>query len=126
VHRAGAPRRILLVEDSDDAREMLQVALERQGHTVLAAAGGRDGIELAASQAPVLVLTVLLVRGLALLPPLLAPAPAGSLTIEVTGEQWWWRLRYLPPGGAAVDLANELHLAVGEPVEFRLASRASC
>jgi cytochrome c oxidase subunit 2 len=71
---------------------------------------------------PVVVLTALLVAGLSLLPPLLAPAPEGSLRIAVTGEQWWWRVRYLPSGGSPVDLANEIRLPLGEPVEFRLAS----
>lgn len=71
---------------------------------------------------PVVVLTVLLVYGLTMLPPLLAPPPEGSLRIAVVGEQWWWRVRYLPPGAPPVELANEIRLPVGEPVEFRLAS----
>lgn len=69
-----------------------------------------------------MVLGVLLVYGLALTPDLLAPAPEGSLRIAVTGEQWWWRVRYLPPGGDPVDLANEIRLPVGERVEFSLES----
>jgi cytochrome c oxidase subunit 2 len=71
---------------------------------------------------PTVLLTVLLAYGLALIPPLLAAPPPGRLTIAITGEQWWWRVRYLAPDGAPVDLANELHLAVGEPVELRLDS----
>jgi cytochrome c oxidase subunit 2 len=71
---------------------------------------------------PTVVLAGLLVYGLALMPGLLTPAPEGSLKIEVTGEQWWWRVRYLPPGGEAVDLANEIRLPVGERVEFHLES----
>ena len=46
------PRRILLVEDNDDAREMLRFALAREGHTVLEAASGHEGIELATSATP--------------------------------------------------------------------------
>ncbi len=65
---------------------------------------------------PTLVLAVLLSFGLAEMPRLLAPAPEGSLQIAVTGEQWWWRVRYLPPGRAPVELANEIRLPVGEPV----------
>ncbi len=60
--------------------------------------------------------------GLSMLPDLVAPAPEGSLKIVVSGEQWWWRVRYLPPGGEAIVLANEIRLPVGEPVEFRLES----
>jgi cytochrome c oxidase subunit 2 len=71
---------------------------------------------------PGVVLTALLVPALLMLPPLLRPAPAGSLTIAVAGEQWWWRVRYLPPGGGAVELANEIRLPLGEPVELRLTS----
>jgi len=71
---------------------------------------------------PTVVLTVLLVYGLAPIPALVGPAPEGSLKIAVTGEQWWWRVRYYPPGGEPVVLANEIRLPVGEPVEFRLDS----
>jgi cytochrome c oxidase subunit 2 len=71
---------------------------------------------------PTVVLTGLLAYGLALMPDLLAPAPEGSLKIVVIGEQWWWRVRYLPPGGEAVELANEIRLPVGERVEFHLES----
>lgn len=71
---------------------------------------------------PTAVLGGLLIQGLAMLPGLLAPAPAGSLQIRVTGHQWWWRVRYLPPDGEPVDLANEIRLPVGRPVEFQLES----
>jgi cytochrome c oxidase subunit 2 len=72
---------------------------------------------------PTALLTVLLVYGLALLPEFLAPARPGSLRVLVTGEQYWWRVRYLPSGRAPVDLANEIRLPVGEEVEFLLESR---
>lgn len=72
---------------------------------------------------PTVVLTVLLVWGLALLPGLLAPAPAGALRVHVAGVQWWWSVRYVRDDGAAVELANEIHLPVGRPVEFELESR---
>lgn len=71
---------------------------------------------------PTLVLAVLLAFGLAELPRLLASPPEGSLRIEVSGEQWWWRVRYLPPGGQEVVLANEIRLPVGERVELLLES----
>ena len=71
---------------------------------------------------PTIVLAVLLVYGLAPIPALVAPAPEGSLKITVSGEQWWWRVRYQPAGGDAALLANEIRLPVGEPVEFRLES----
>lgn len=71
---------------------------------------------------PTCVLAGLLVYGLALLPRLLAAPPPGTLRISVTGEQWWWRVRYHPPEGGPVDLANEIRLPVSEPVEFELSS----
>jgi cytochrome c oxidase subunit 2 len=71
---------------------------------------------------PTVVLAGLLTYGLALLPPLLAPAPEGSLKISVVGEQWWWRVRYHPADGEPVDLANEIRLPLGEPVTFELSS----
>jgi CheY-like chemotaxis protein len=40
-------RRILLVEDNDDAREMLRLVLSRDGHEVLEARDGRTGTEVA-------------------------------------------------------------------------------
>lgn len=71
---------------------------------------------------PAVVLAGLLVYGLAMLPGLVARAPEGSLKIAVTGEQWWWRVRYQLPGGEEIVLANEIRLPVGEPVEFLLDS----
>ncbi len=47
--------------------------------------------------APTVVLTGLLIWGLALLPGLVAPAPADSLKIRVRGAQWWWRVHYQMP-----------------------------
>jgi cytochrome c oxidase subunit 2 len=73
---------------------------------------------------PTVVLTGLLAYGLSLMPALLAPGPAGSLKVAVSGEQWWWRVRYLTSGShdVAVELANEIRLPVGAHVEFHLDS----
>jgi cytochrome c oxidase subunit 2 len=71
---------------------------------------------------PTVTLAALLTYGLSLLPELVAPAPKGALQIAVSGQQWWWRVRYLPSDGAAVESANEIRLPVGEPVEFQLES----
>ena|SRR5438270_3357499 len=46
-------RRILIVDDEDDIREVAQVSLELVGHwEVLTAASGRDGISSARSERP--------------------------------------------------------------------------
>lgn len=71
---------------------------------------------------PAVVLTALLVYGLALIPVLTAPAPPGSLRVDVVGEQWWWRVRYPRPDGTSVELANELHLPLGEATDVHLVS----
>jgi cytochrome c oxidase subunit II len=43
--------------------------------------------------------------------------------VEVTGEQFWWRVRYLDEGGAvAFETANEVRVPVGERVVFLLNS----
>jgi cytochrome c oxidase subunit 2 len=71
---------------------------------------------------PAVVLTLLLVYGLAMLPPLVRRAPPGSVTVDVHGEMWWWRIRYRAADGAIVELANELALPAGEPAQFVLTS----
>jgi two-component system cell cycle response regulator DivK len=48
--------RILLVEDNDLNRDMLSRRLQRKGHEVLMAADGMQGILMAESQAPDLIL----------------------------------------------------------------------
>jgi cytochrome c oxidase subunit 2 len=71
---------------------------------------------------PGVTLTVLLIYGLAMIPPTVERAPEGSLQVAVTGEQWWWRVRYLRPGGQEVVLANEVRIPVGQPTQLRLDS----
>ncbi|HEY0947501.1 MAG TPA: cytochrome c oxidase subunit II [Opitutaceae bacterium] len=71
---------------------------------------------------PTVVLTSLLIYGLSLMPRLLARAPDASLRIRVVGEQWWWRVHYRTANGDSIELANEIRLPVGEPVEFELES----
>jgi cytochrome c oxidase subunit II len=71
---------------------------------------------------PTVVLAALLTYGLWMMPPLIAPPAPGTLKIAVTGEQWWWRVRYLSADGSSVELANEIRVPVGEAVEFELDS----
>ena len=71
---------------------------------------------------PVVVLGALLVYGLAPLPEVLKMPPRGGLTIAVSGEQWWWRVRYQPPGAPPFELANEIRLPVGRRTELQLES----
>jgi cytochrome c oxidase subunit II len=72
---------------------------------------------------PVVVLTLLLTHSFLLGRDLSRPLPADAFRIEVIGKQWWWEVRYLPPGGGEpVISANELRLPVGEAVELHLSS----
>jgi cytochrome c oxidase subunit II len=50
----------------------------------------------------------------------IAPPPTDAMVIEVIGRMWWWEARYPEQG---VVTANEIHVPVGEPIEFRLTSR---
>lgn len=70
---------------------------------------------------PVVVLTALLIYGLTLMPKL-SSSENVALRIAVSGEQWWWRVRYRTEAGDEVELANEIRLPVGERVAFSLTS----
>lgn len=49
-----------------------------------------------------------------------SPNRANSIVVEITGNQWWWQIRY-PNDDASriVVTANELHIPVGRPVMIR-------
>ncbi len=49
---ASQPKRIVLIDDLDDSREMLQTLLELDGHKVMSANDGESGYELIMSQRP--------------------------------------------------------------------------
>jgi cytochrome c oxidase subunit 2 len=71
---------------------------------------------------PVVALSALLLHLYAAGHSLDAPTPP-ALRVEVIGEQWWWRVRYLEPAGAhAFETANEIRLPAGVPVELTLSS----
>lgn len=72
---------------------------------------------------PTLVLTALLCYGLRMIPELNSPAPSGAIAVDVAGVRWWWRVTYRDEAAAAeFELANELVLPVGRPVNFKLSS----
>jgi cytochrome c oxidase subunit 2 len=69
---------------------------------------------------PVVVLAPLTVLTLTTMRETIPPAQdEAGLVVEVTGYQFWWEVRY-PDAGLVT--ANEVHVPVGVPVEFRLAS----
>ncbi len=54
--RAYAKYRILIVEDNEDARDLLRALIEKMGHDVETASDGVKAVEVARSFQPVLVL----------------------------------------------------------------------
>ncbi len=72
---------------------------------------------------PIVTLSALLTWGL-LLTGTTARGGAGEpVRIEVVGEQFWWRVRYLDDAGDVVlATANELRLPAGRPIEVALKS----
>ena len=69
---------------------------------------------------PAVTLTVLLLHALRTGAPL-PPDERPALVVQVIGEQWWWRIRYLPTSDrAAFETANEIHLPADVPIELEL------
>lgn len=71
---------------------------------------------------PVVTLSVLLGYGLWLMRETVAAPTPPELRIDVTGEQWWWRIAYQREGAAPVSEANEIRIPVGRDIEFTLRS----
>lgn len=75
---------------------------------------------------PVVVLAALLAYAVWLMPnvrPWFQADDPGMRRIEVTGEQFWWRVRYFDADGEpAFETANEVRVPVGERVLFLLKS----
>lgn len=72
---------------------------------------------------PTIILCALLSYGMWLMPAIRPWVPDDQLVrrIEVTGEQFWWRIRYLDEAGQPMfETANEVRIPVGEPVHFSL------
>lgn len=87
-----------------------------------AALAGERAIRIGGIAFPVITLTALLGYGLWLMRESLAVEAQPALRIEVTGEQWWWRLGYRDRDGNAFAEANEIRIPVGVEVEFELRS----
>lgn len=70
---------------------------------------------------PIVSLTLLLSFGIPIGYRLL-PLPLedqNPLRIEVTGQQWWWEIRYVDAG---IVTKNQLHLPVNRPVDIHVSS----
>lgn len=66
---------------------------------------------------PAVVLTVVFGFTLSTLANLNGMEDGEALVVEVVGHQWWWEVGYPNEGFVT---ANEIHIPVGEPVQFRL------
>ncbi len=101
----------------------LLFAASSSGKPITDASGGRL-ILWGGAVFPSLTLLVLLAYALWLMPglrPFALPSDP-SVTIEVSGKQFWWQVAYRLPDGSRVHAANEVRLPVGKRVEFALES----
>ena len=72
---------------------------------------------------PTATLIALLTYGLTLTGVRVMPAEADALKIEISGEQWWWRVRYpATEQTPAFMTANEIRIPIGRQVEIKLSS----
>lgn len=69
------------------------------------------------------ILGALVVYSLMVLNDVANPPTAPSITLTVTGYDWWWKIEYdHPESEKRIITANEIHVPVGQPVLLRLKS----
>jgi cytochrome c oxidase subunit II len=84
---------------------------------------GRAFVVSAGIVFPIITLTAVLVFTLNVWGSLARENDASPITIEVTAEMWWWRIRYIDANGSILaDTANEVHIPVGRLVQLSLRS----
>jgi len=89
--------------------------------TELAAADGGMGWVWIGVSISTLVLLFSVVWTMAVLARVTSPGTKPALTVEITGRQWWWQVRYLSGDPAQVfTTADEIHIPAGVPVKFVL------
>jgi cytochrome c oxidase subunit 2 len=103
---------------------MLLAAAAMFGPTALRSVLGRRALIIGGGIVfPVLVLTALLIYTLVAASTLAKEGDPPAARIEVTGELWWWRVRYLDASGTAImETANEIRIPAGRPVDLLLVS----
>jgi cytochrome c oxidase subunit 2 len=100
---------------------LVAVALARRRgdrDTLVRRGGGELLIVAGGVVMPAIVLTAVYVVGLRDLRALTVPEGT-DLTVEVTGHDWWWEVRYPRDG---IVSANEIHIPAGRPVKLVLTS----
>lgn len=98
---------------------LMLLALFRRQKPAFLTGNGRRLIVVGGLIVPVIILIVVYGFTLSTLSALSPGQQESNLTIEVTGHQWWWEVRY---PDQQITTANEIHIPVGEPVSFKLAS----
>ena len=68
-----------------------------------------------------LVLLISVIWTVKVLAQIQAPNAKPSVTIEITGKQWWWQVRYLSDDlSRSFTTANEIHMPIGVPIRLKL------
>lgn len=116
-----APSTVILVDDAEDLRDLVQMTLERDGrYEVVGVAGeGREGVELAMAHQPDVVLldiSMPLMDGLEALPIIRHVSPSSAVIMfsgfDVTAPKWASRLAeaagYIEKGFTLRDLPGQI------------------
>lgn len=103
---------------------MIMLLLALYGPAGLRRRLGRPALVIAAGIVlPVVVLSALLFYTFGAATNMMRATTQPALRIEVIGEMWWWRLRYLDDEGQLMfETANDIRIPTGLPVEFVLTS----
>jgi cytochrome c oxidase subunit 2 len=71
----------------------------------------------------VLALAILLVWTLKVMAAIDSPSRVPALTLDITGHEWWWEVRYRGSNPADTFItANEIHIPTGVPILVKLTS----
>jgi|SRR5678815_2024314 DNA-binding response OmpR family regulator len=125
---SGEPRRILVAEDDRFLRKAAEMALKRQGYTVLTAADGEEALRAAQSELPDLILLDLImpkVNGFDVLQALKKEAPTAKIPVIVMSNLGQDRdvQQAMDAGAAAYFIKTDLSLqALVQRVEETLTS----
>jgi len=81
---------------------------------------GNAVLEITWTAIPAVILALIAIPTVKTIFQTQAPAPAGALTVEVIGHQWWWEFKYPEYG---ISTANEVYIPVGRPANFVLTTK---
>jgi cytochrome c oxidase subunit 2 len=81
---------------------------------------GNVALEITWTAIPAVILVLIAIPTVKTIFQTQAPAPAGALTVEVTGNQWWWEFHYPEYG---FSTANEAYVPLGRTTNFVLKTK---